>query len=233
MANNWDEEQCVKYLAASLTGDAVYVLQQKPLGCWRYSELCASLEERYGLTGSAFINRSKLRRFQQNPGQSYQQLADEILKLVRCSFSGPAIEHEKIAVDYFIDAVRNQEVKRHLMQKEPNDVRSAVVLAKKFEEIMLATNTTLHNPRIYAATEEVGQMNPAEANKPPDVDALLEEVQKLRMRQAELEHRLSASENQNTFNNFNRFNYRGRGQGHYGGRGRGYLNGYQQRGAPN
>ena len=81
------------------------------------------------------------------------------MNLVRCSFSGPSTEHEKTAVDYFTDAVKNQEVKRHLMQKEPNYVRSAVVLVKTFEEIMLATNTTLHNPRIYAATEGACQRN--------------------------------------------------------------------------
>ena len=51
------------------------------------------------------------------------------------------------------------------MQKESSDVRSAVVLAKKFEEIMLATNTTLHNPRLFAETEEACQMSPVETNK--------------------------------------------------------------------
>ena len=29
VANDWDDEQSVKYLASSLTGDAVYVLAQK------------------------------------------------------------------------------------------------------------------------------------------------------------------------------------------------------------
>ena len=119
VANDWNDEESVKYLASSLTGDAVYVLAQKPVRSWSFIELCDALEERYGLTNSAFVNRSKLRRTTQKQGQSIQEVADEILKLVRCSFLGHVREHDKIAVDYFIDAIGDPELKRHLMQKEP------------------------------------------------------------------------------------------------------------------
>ena len=42
-------------------------------------------------------------------------------------------------MDYFIEAIQDPELKHILMQKEPSDIRSAVVIAKKFEEIQLAT----------------------------------------------------------------------------------------------
>ena len=92
---------------------------KRPVRSWSLCELCYALEERYCLTNSAFVNRSKLRRISQQKEQSIQQVADEFLKLVRCSFSAPPREHDIIAVDYFIDAIQDPELKRHIMQKEP------------------------------------------------------------------------------------------------------------------
>ena len=53
------------------------------------------------------------------------------LKLVRCIFAASPKEHDRIAVDYFIDAISDPDLKRHLMQNEPHDIRAAVVLVKK------------------------------------------------------------------------------------------------------
>ena len=192
VANDWNDEQSVKYLASSLTGDAVYVLAQKPVRSWSFSELCDALEERYGLTNSAFVNRSKLRRITQKQGQSIQEVADEILKLVRCSFSGHVREHDKIAVDYFIDAMGDPELKRHLMQKEPGDIRTAVAIGKKFEEIQLATRTRAINPRVFATNEGRGVEQPqGGVEQAAKLQSLYEEINRLRLRQADLEHRLS------------------------------------------
>ena len=191
VANDWDDEQSVKYLASSLTGDAVYVLAQKPVRSWSFSELCYALEERYGLTNSAFVNRSKLRRISQQKGQSIQQVAD-----------------------YFIDAIQDPELKRHLMQKEPGDIRSAVVIAKKFEEIQLATLPRV--PRVFNAQEtgNMGQGN--EENN--HIRELHEEITRLRLRQADLENKLSLSEARGQRNMADNFQ---RGQ-NYGQGGRGY-----------
>lgn len=47
---------------------------------------------------------------------------DKSLKLVRCSFTGSMAEHDKISVDYFIDAIADPEIQKHLMQNEPVDI---------------------------------------------------------------------------------------------------------------
>ena len=214
VANDWDDEQSAKYLASSLTGDAVYVLAQKPVRSWSFSELCYALEERYGLTNSAFVNRSKLRRISQQKGQSMQQVADEILKKVGCSFSAPPREHDIIAVDYFIDAIQDPELKRHLMQKEPGDIRSAVVIAKKFEEIQLATLPRV--PRVFNAQETGNNGQGNEENN--HIRELHEEISRPKLRQADLKNKLSLSEAREQRNMADNFQM---GQ-NYGQGGRGY-----------
>ena len=219
VANDWDDEQSVKYLASSLTGDAVYVLAQKPVRAWTFTELCDALEERYGLTNSAFVNRSKLRRIAQHQGQTIQQVADEILKLVRCSFSAPPREHDRIAVDYFIDAISDPDLKRHLMQNEPHDIRAAVVLAKKFEEIQLATRPRV-NPRVFVTKEESDRGQASEESA--KLKQLCEEINRLRARQADLENKLSQSEaraRQNIYADPHPNTQRGHG---YNNKGKGY-----------
>ena len=223
IANDWDEEQCVKYLAASLEGDAVYVLAEKPLRVWTFRDLCNALEETYGLTNSAFVNRSKLRRIAQREGQSIQQVADEILKLVRCSFAGSPAEHNRMAVGYFIDALKDDDLKRHLMQEEPDDIRRAVTSARKFQEIQSATRSRVYNPRVNMS--EPMQMGMGAWYNEPNIGALQREIATLRMRQAELEHKLSDAEMRARdniyFNSNNRnFQYNNRGNGNRG-RGRG------------
>ncbi len=79
------------------------------------------------------------------------------------------------------------------MQKEPGDIRAAVVLAKKFEEIQLATRPRLHNPRVFATQED--KVTSKEASKGgPNLKELYEEITKLRAKQADLENKLSRAE---------------------------------------
>ena len=80
VANDWDVEMRKKYLASSLTGDAMYVLAEKEIREWSFKELCQTLEKIW-VSKFGYIDCSSLRRFLQKPIQPLQQLADEIPNL--------------------------------------------------------------------------------------------------------------------------------------------------------
>ena len=200
MANEWSDEQCAKYLAACLVGDAAHTLALRDDYMWTFGELFEALDERYGQTGSQFLVRSKLRRIKQAPNQGLQSLADEIVKLVRvCAHSQR--EHDRLAVDSFIEALNDSEVRRHLLEDEPINIQGALRRAKRFYDIQMASRAGLRNPRAFA-TE----------NMPDNNHALLAELEQLRMRQGHLEQELHAARQMNQG-----YPNRGRGGNNLGG----------------
>ena len=176
-ANKWGPEECGRYLAASLVGNAAYTLAMKDDGEWSFRDLWDALEERYGQPSSEFLIRNKLRKVRQQPNQPLQALADDILQLVKgCSSS--QLERDRLAVDAFIEALGDVDVRRYLLENEPYNIQDALRKARKFNDIKSASGTANRNARVFGGNGHNGGPDP------------YEEIERLRNRQAYLEQEL-------------------------------------------
>ena len=176
-ANKWGPEECGRYLAASLVGNAAYTLAMKDDGEWSFRDLWDALEERYGQPSSEYLIRNKLRKVRQQPNQPLQALADDILQLVKgCSSS--QLERDRLAVDAFIEALGDVDVRRYLLENEPYNIQDALRKARKFNDIKSASGTANRNARVFGGNGHNGGPDP------------YEEIERLRNRQAYLEQEL-------------------------------------------
>ena len=196
-ANKWSEDDCGRYLAACLIGNAAYTLALKDNGDWSFKELWDALEERYGQPSSEFLVRNKLRKVRQQNNQSLQSLADEILQLVRgCSNS--QWERDRLAVDAFIEALSDLEVRRYLLEKEPTNIQEALKKARKFDDIKSASGVPFRNPRVFNTEQSTNQ----------NVPDPYKELEELKAKQAQLEYELMMAR-QELSNNYHPPNNRG------------------------
>ena len=178
-ANGWCDEECGRYLAACLVGNAAYTLALKEDGNWSFRELWSALDERYGQPSSEFLVRNKLRQVRQQPNQPLQALADDILQLVKgCSSS--QVERDRLSVDAFIEALADIDVKRYLLENEPTNIQDALRKARKFNDIKFASVGNQRTPRVFYNSG---------SNAPIGPDPF-KEIEALKARQAQLEHEL-------------------------------------------
>ena len=82
--NGWSAEQKLDYLWIHLAGEALnYVENLNSEYTVSYSALCQALDNRFGDNQSAELFKSLLRSRSRKPGESLQELAQDITHLVR------------------------------------------------------------------------------------------------------------------------------------------------------
>ena len=126
IANGWTDDQQTLHLRAQLLGPAQ--------SCGRgrtKDEIVEDLRARFGLTGRQAKERlSMLRR---GARQSLHDLCAEITMLVGLGFSVlPPVDQDSLTLDYFLQAVDNKALNRHMLAIKPKTPREAVVAAEEF-----------------------------------------------------------------------------------------------------
>ena len=126
VANGWTEEQQTLHLRAQLLGPAQ--------NCGRgrsKAEIVEDLRARFGLTGRQAKERlSMLRR---GARQSLHDLCAEITMLVGLGFPVlPQADQDSLTLDYFLQAVDNKALHRHMLAIRPRTPREAVIAAEEF-----------------------------------------------------------------------------------------------------
>ncbi|GFW72433.1 retrovirus-related Pol polyprotein from transposon 412 [Trichonephila clavipes] len=148
-ANQWDSQTKACQLAASLRADAADILQTLP--------------ETQRLDFDALVNALELRRremcegLQQTPAevtaaesvQTLQELATDVERLSHLAFSDcPTEVREVLALQHFIDGVRDPEIQKALRMADLKDLKGALVFAMKFEAAQQATRKDRHPIRV-------------------------------------------------------------------------------------
>ncbi|KAF8773881.1 hypothetical protein HNY73_016492 [Argiope bruennichi] len=88
---------------------------------------------------------TQLKTRQQKPNETLQELATDIEKLSHLAFSDcPTEVRETLAVQYFVDGVRDVEIQKALRMAETKDLKSALVYAIKFEAAQQASRRDRH-----------------------------------------------------------------------------------------
>ncbi|GFW60434.1 gag-Pol polyprotein [Trichonephila clavipes] len=145
-ANQWDSQTKACQLAASLRADAADILQTLPeTQRLDFDALVNALELRFGEKCVKDYSRLQLKSRQQKVSETLQELATDDERLSHLAFSDcPTEVREVLALQHFIDGVRDPEIRKALRMADLKDLKGALVFAMKFEAAQQATRKDRH-----------------------------------------------------------------------------------------
>ncbi|GFT10349.1 retrovirus-related Pol polyprotein from transposon 412 [Trichonephila clavipes] len=145
-ANQWDSQTKACQLAASLRADAADILQTLPeTQRLDFDALINALELRFGEKCVKDYSRLQLKSRQQKVSETLQELATDVERLSHLAFSDcPTEVREVLALQHFIDGVRDPEIQKALRMADLKDLKGALVFAMKFEAAQQATRKDRH-----------------------------------------------------------------------------------------
>ncbi|GFV67985.1 hypothetical protein TNCV_1872671 [Trichonephila clavipes] len=145
-ANQWDSQTKACQLAASLRADAADILQTFPeTQRLDIDALVNALELRFGEKCVKDYSRLQLKSRQQKVSETLQELATDVERLSHLAFSDcPTEVREVLALQHFIDGVRDPEIQKALRMADLKDLKGAQVFAMKFEAAQQATRKDRH-----------------------------------------------------------------------------------------
>lgn len=138
--NGWNNEERAAFLATSLQGSAVSILNNLTEPKRRdYSALVQALESRYGAMCQSELNRATLRNRIRRCDESFPELAGDIERLVRLAYPNGTPEMlEALAKDQFVDAVQDDNIRLRIAQSRPTTLGQALEIALELESFALA-----------------------------------------------------------------------------------------------
>ncbi|GFX12178.1 CCHC-type domain-containing protein [Trichonephila clavipes] len=145
-ANQWDSQTKACQLAASLRADAADILQTLPeTQRLDFDALVNALELRFGEKCVKDYSRLQLKSRQQKVSETLQELATDVERFSHLAFSDcPTEVREVLALQHFIDGVRDPEIQKALRMADLKDLKGALVFAMKFEAAQQATRKDRH-----------------------------------------------------------------------------------------
>ncbi|GFX22469.1 gag-Pol polyprotein [Trichonephila clavipes] len=153
-ANQWDSHTKACQLAASLRADAADILQTLPeTQRLDFDALVNALELRRREMCEG-LSRLQLKSRQQKVSETLQELATDVERLSHLAFSDCLTEvREFLALQHFIDGVRDPEIQKALRIADLKDLKGALVFAMKFEAAQQATRKDRHPIRAVNETD--------------------------------------------------------------------------------
>ena len=148
------------HLLSVLYGKAADILHTVPAEA-TYEDIVESLRDRFWDHQLAAAYRSQLKAMVQASGETLQEFAAAVEQLAhRAFFELPVAFIQAVAAHCFIDAVRDREMKQHLLIGGDRTLNEALDQALKLEAVKAAAGP---QARLRELTEA-----PARASQPPD-----------------------------------------------------------------
>lgn len=182
--NGWNYVTKSLYLASSLKGACLSLLNDlDPRQCRDYDCLIQALQNRYGTKNRAEIFRSKLQTRTQNRNETIPELAQSIRKLTRQAYPSATPEVlDLLALDYFIDALPDTDIRLRLREIGPKSVSDAERTAVRLEAHKVADKTRgRHQVRAVDQGDSKGKTAETFDNLQQQVKALRDEVANLQL----------------------------------------------------
>ena len=152
--NGWNETAKSLHLAGSLTGGARALLNDlDPQKREDYDSLVDALTHRYGNVNRAAVFKTQLQTRIKRKDESIPELAQAIVKLARKAY--PTANPDMIdvlAIDHFIDALPQADIRLKLKEKGPKNIMEADKLAVTLEAFSLADRQREKNLRVMEGT---------------------------------------------------------------------------------
>ncbi|ESO02813.1 hypothetical protein HELRODRAFT_174236 [Helobdella robusta] len=150
-SNCWNGKERATALILALRVSAAEVLQTIPAeNHFNYEVLVSALDLRYGEEHMKQIYRSQLRNRTQRFGESIQRLAQDIERLTLLSYPTSDPEHrDETALDTFIKALRDSELKQSLLLSDKRKLKDAVAHSLTFESAKLASKSDVRLRQVH------------------------------------------------------------------------------------
>ncbi|KAJ8941472.1 hypothetical protein NQ318_015951 [Aromia moschata] len=134
-ANDWSLAEKATALTLALRGDTTDILQTLSLEEQDdYHQLVKHLEMRYGQSHLEHVYHSQLKNRYQKSNESLQEFEADIARLVRLAYSStPENVMEQLAVQAFLDGLRDTETRQALTLARPSKLVDALARALEFE----------------------------------------------------------------------------------------------------
>ena len=185
--NGWDYKAKSLYLANSLTGTARALLNELSAEQRRdYKSLVQKLAERYGSENRTEVFRSQLKSRVKGKGETTAELAQSVRKLTRQAYPKVSLSViEALALDYFIDAIPETEIRMRLREVGPMTLAEAEKIAVRMEAHRIADK---QRTRLVGKVEQDSQTTPSSnqntveqqiSNISTRIDSLQKSVQNL------------------------------------------------------
>ncbi|KAJ8937610.1 hypothetical protein NQ318_018423 [Aromia moschata] len=175
-ANGWSLTEKATALTLALRGDATDILQTLSLEEQEdYHQLVRHLEMRYGQSHLEHVYHSQLKNRYQKSSESLQEFEADIARLVRLAYSStPENVMERLAVQAFLDGLRDTETRQALTLARPSKLVDALARALEFEAAKQSCRGQAKVRRMEEGVEE-GTCNEAEIRRV--VEGMLEKRQ--------------------------------------------------------
>ncbi|KAJ8961409.1 hypothetical protein NQ318_014655 [Aromia moschata] len=175
-ANGWSLAEKATALTLALRGDATDILQTLSLEEQDdYHQLVKHLEMRYGQSHLEHVYHSQLKNRYQKSNESLQEFEADIARLVRLAYSStPENVMERLAVQAFLDGLRDTETRQALTLARPSKLVDALARALEFEAAKQSCRGQAKVRRMEEGVEE-GTCNEAEIRRV--VEGMLEKRQ--------------------------------------------------------
>ena len=165
-ANGWSSQESTLHLRSSLTG--------KALECGRgedTEEIFTELRAHFGMT--ARQAKEQLHRFQRSPRQSIRDMGTQISSLVKKAYGKLDQEdQEEMALDIFVKALGDRDLKRMLLIRPPGDMKEAIQLSEDFLQTGECKSSKV-TALVEVENEPEGKQ---EEKKTPEITAVLAET---------------------------------------------------------
>ncbi|GBM09512.1 hypothetical protein AVEN_250173-1 [Araneus ventricosus] len=144
--NGWTDFVKASQLVASLRGSAAEVLQGIPAD--KLTDLTTvekALESRFGDSHLTQFYRTELKTRRQKPGESLQELAADVERLMSLAYAEcPLDVRESLAVQYFVDAIRDEDTQYSTRLMDAKDLKSSLAYGMKYETARSVSKTSRH-----------------------------------------------------------------------------------------
>ncbi|KAJ8944680.1 hypothetical protein NQ318_015888 [Aromia moschata] len=165
-ANGWSLAEKATALTLALRGDATDILQTLSLEEQEdYHQLVRHLEMRYGQSHLEHVYHSQLKNRYQKSNESLQEFEADIARLVRLAYSStPENVMERLAVQAFLDGLRDTETRQALTLARPSKLVDALARALEFEAAKQSCRGQAKVRKMEEGVEE-GTCNEAEIRR--------------------------------------------------------------------
>ncbi|GBO13926.1 hypothetical protein AVEN_112699-1 [Araneus ventricosus] len=153
--NGWTDFVKASQLVASLRGSAAEVLQGIPAD--KLTDLTTiekALESRFGDSHLTQFYRTELKRRRQKPGESRQELAADVERLMRLAYAEcPLDVRESLAAQYIVDAIRDEDTQHSTRLTDAKVLKSSLAYSMKYEAARIVSKTSRHEEHSLAKPE--------------------------------------------------------------------------------
>lgn len=138
--NGWKESTKALFLASSLSGGARALLNEMSDNeRHNYQSLVEALRNRFGSENRSEVFRAELQTRVRMKNETLPELAQAIKQLTRRAYPGTSpVVKDTLALDYFIDAIPETEIRLRLREVGPKSISEAENIAVRLEALRIA-----------------------------------------------------------------------------------------------